>query len=162
MELPRIVAAFLSTLTAAMSQPVLRIGTRNGRPYADIVFDSAPRQSIDERIAKIDAARANMAEALSAIDELKEAANTNKADLEAALEQLGQTRAAKSAAERELNVVRKIANSDVEVFRRLAGVPSRSQVAKERALGFVFGVIASLLASGLWWLIAKLCPVFKS
>jgi hypothetical protein len=162
MELPHIIAAFLKTVSDVLSQPVLRIGTRNGRPYADIVFESTPRQSIDERIAKIDAARANLAEALSAIDELKAAANANKADLEAALEQLGQTQEAHSAAVRELSVVRQIADSDVEVFRRLAGVPSPSQIAKERALGFLFGVVASLLASGLWWAIAKLWPIFKS
>lgn len=162
MELPRIVAVFLKTLVDVMSQPVLRIGTKNGIPFADIVFDSLPRQSIDDRIAKIDAARANLAEALDAIDELKIAAKDNKADLEAALEQLGQTHAAKFAAERELSVVRKIADSDVEVFRRLAGVPSTSQIAKERALGFIFGVIASLLASGIWWLIANVWPIFKS
>jgi hypothetical protein len=162
MELPQLVAAFLNTLSDVLSQPVLRIGTKNGRPYADIVFESAPRQSIDDRIAKIDAARSNLAEALSAIDELKSAANANKADLEAALEQLGQTQAAKTAAERELGAVRKIADADIEVFQRLAGVPTRSQVAKERALGFLFGVIASLLASGVWWSIAKFWPIFRS
>ena len=93
-----------------------------------------------------------------AIDEIKAAAGANKADLEAALEQLGRTQAEHNAARRELELVRQVANSDVETFQRLAGVPSKSQIAKERALGFVFGVIASLLASGIWWGAVKLWP----
>jgi hypothetical protein len=162
MELPYIVAAFLKTLTDVMSKPVLRIGTMNGVPFADIVFDDKPRQTIDERIAKIDAARNNLADALIAIDELKAAAGTNKADLEVALEQLGRTQAEHTAARKELELVRQVANSDVETFQRLAGVPSKLHIAKERALGFVFGVLASLLASGIWWAVTKLWPYLKT
>lgn len=94
MELPSLVAAFLKTLSDILSSPVLRIGTKNGRPYADIVWEESPTQSIDQRIEKIDAARANLADALSAIDELKQAANSNKADLEEAISQLNQAQAA--------------------------------------------------------------------
>ena len=162
MELPSLLAAFIKTLSDVLTSPVLRIGTKNGRPYVDIVWTDQPSQSIDQRIEKIDAARANLADALAAIDELKLAASSNKTDLEDAISQLNQTQAAKLAAERDLSLVRKIADSDVEAFRKLAGVPSRSQVAKERALGFVFGVVASLLASGLWWLIARMWPILKS
>lgn len=162
MELPQFVAAFIKTLSDIISSPVLRIGTKNGRPYADIVWQDKPHQSIDQRIEKIDAARANLADAIAAIDELKAAANSNKADLNDALAQLNQAQAEKTAAERDLEVVKKIADSDIEVFRKLAGVPSSSHIAKERALGFLFGVIASLVASGLWWLIARAWPVLKS
>lgn len=162
MELPSFVAVFLKTLVDVLSSPVLRIGTENGRAFADIVWKDQPSLSIDQRIEKIDTARANLADALAAIDELKQAASLNKADLEEAVSQLNQTHAARSEAERDLRGVRKIAESDVDVFRKLAGVPSRSQVAKERALGFLFGVIASLIASGLWWFIATMWPVLKS
>lgn len=162
MELPYFAAAFLKTVVDVMSKPVLRIGTKGGVPFADVVFEDEPRQTVDERIAKIDAARANLADALVAIDELKAAANANKADLETALEQLGRTQAEHDAATRELELVRQVANSDVETFQRLAGVPSKSQIAKERALGFLFGVIASLLASGIWWAAAKLWPYLKT
>ncbi|MEO8390547.1 hypothetical protein [Polaromonas sp.] len=162
MELPYIVAVFLKTLVDVVSKPVLRIGTMNGIPFADIIFDDEPRQTIDERIAKIDAARSNLADALVAIDELKAAASANKADLEVALEQLGRTQAEHNAARKELELVRQVANSDVETFQRLAGVPSKSQIAKERALGFVFGVIASVFASGIWWGVTKLWPYLKT
>ena len=130
MDLPSLVAAFIKTLSDFLSSPVLRIGTKNGRPYADIVWKDQPSQSIDQRIEKIDAARANLADALAAVDELKKAANSNKADLEEAISQLNQTQAAKTAAQHDLNTVRKIADSDVGVFRKLAGVPSTSQIAK--------------------------------
>lgn len=156
MELPYIAAAFLKTLVDVFSKPVLRIGTLNGIPFADIVFEDNSRQTVDERIAKIDAARENLSEALAAIDELKAAATANKLDLEEALANLGKTHAEQAAARRELDLVRKVADSDVEAFQRIAGVPSRTQIAKERALGFAFGVIASLLASAIWWLGAKL------
>ena len=162
MELPYLAAAFIKTLSDVLSKPVMRIGTKNGLPYVDVVFEETPRQTIDERIAKIDAARSNLAEAISAIDELKAAANSNKADLESALERLGQTQAKHDDAKRELELVRQVASSDVETFQRLAGVPSKSQIAKERALGFVFGVLASLIASVVWWLLTKYWPYLKT
>jgi hypothetical protein len=155
MKLPYPVAAILKHLVDFMSEPVMRIGTRNGVPFAEIVFKEEFRQTVDERITKIDSARANLAEALIAIDELKAAASANKADLEMVLQQLGKTNAEHSAAKQKLVLVRQVANSDVETFQRMAGVPSKSQIVKERVLGFVFGVIASLAASGLWWIGAK-------
>jgi chromosome segregation ATPase len=104
---------------------------------------------IDERIAQIDVARDSLESALSAIGELKAAAERNKEELRTALGRIEEARAAEAAAEKELENVKQIAQADVEVFKKLAGVPSRAQIARERFIGFVIGVVASLAAWGI-------------
>ena len=94
------------------------------------------KTSIDERLAKIDIAKTNLSEALKAIDEIKTEAESNKKESE--------------------NTVRKLASSDIESFRKVAGILSPSQIKRERIIGFVSGVIASIVASGLVWLIVKI------
>lgn len=96
-------------------------------------------------------ARRNLAEALEAIDELKSAAEANQAELAIALERLRDAQDQRAAAEKEVKAVQSIAQADVEVFRKLAGVPSKMEIAKERLIGFILGVLASVI----WWALAK-------
>lgn len=62
--------------------------------------------------------------------------------------------------------LRKLAEVDVEAFRKVAGVPTQLQMAKERfrerAYGFLLGVLASVVASAIWWLLAKYVPALRS
>lgn len=110
---------------------------------------SPPAGTIDERIAKIDIARENLAESLRAIDELKVAAEDNKKELQEALAKFQLLEKQKANAEIELQEIKRIAQADVETFRKLAGVPTEPEVRKERIIGFVSGVLASLFAAGL-------------
>ena len=104
---------------------------------------------IDERIKKIDSARENLVESLKAIDELKSTTHENKKELEEVLKKLGHIEKEKRSVEQELEKIRKITNSDIEIFRKLAGVPDDSDRKKERVVGFISGIVASLIASAI-------------
>lgn len=112
-------------------------------------------ESIDERIAKIDAAKANLVEVLAAIDELRDAAEQNRHDAEAALRQLERLERDKSSLEEELAAVRGVIDTDVNTFKRIAGIPSENDIRRERVLGFITGVASSVVASGVVWLIVQ-------
>ena len=116
-----------------------------------ISIESPPsyKASLDERIARIDAARSNLLEGLQAIDELKLAAQENKKELEDALAKLRVLEKNKASAEEELGQIRRIASADIETFQKMAGVPSASKVKRERVVGFISGVLASIIASGI-------------
>jgi uncharacterized protein involved in exopolysaccharide biosynthesis len=102
--------------------------------------------SRDGRIAKIDEARTNLEDALSALGELKSEAEANKAELQDALRRLDEAKAGHAAETEQLVQIRAIAEADIAAFRRMAGI----NPARERLIGFLGGVAASLIAAGLW------------
>lgn len=111
-----------------------------------ISLDPSTKKPIDARIAKIDEAKANLQEALTALGELSADAERNKAELTRALEGLQEARAAHASEAEQLNQIKNIAQSDVEAFRRIAGIAPM----RERIIGFVAGVFASLFAAAIW------------
>lgn len=111
--------------------------------------------NIDERLAKIDLAKSNLSDALKAIDELKTAAEHNKQDAEQALLQLEQLHRHKDDLEKQIQTLKYLAETDTEAFRRVAGILSPAQIRRERFIGFFSGVLASVVASGVVWLIVK-------
>ena len=161
MELPSLIATLLVKGLDLWTTPVFRFGIRNGLPYAELLPKDSPHETIDARLAKIEFARRNLAEALGAIDELKSAAEANQAELAIALERLRDAQEQRASAEKEVQAVQSIAQADVEVFRKLAGVPSKMEIAKERLIGFILGVLASVIASAIWWALAKYWPSLK-
>ena len=84
------------------------------------------------------------------------------AEQAATLQTLAATQTQSASAEKELEAVREIAKSDIGVFQKLAGVPSRQEVAKERFIGFLLGIAASVLASAVWWALTKWWPLFRT
>ena len=142
--------------------PILRFHIRSDRASVELLPKRAGPQSIDERIEKIEAARLNLTEALTAIDELRQAAEDNKVDLAKALQALTDTEGKRADAAKQLEALREIAENDVGAFQRLAGVPSRGDIARERFIGFLFGIAASVIASGIWWAFTRLWPLLKS
>lgn len=155
MEVKGPIGRGLAYLLRLWFHPVLSLRARGDEYHVELWASMEQTPGIDERIAQIDVARDNLESALSAIDELKAAAERNKDELRGALERIEQARAAESAAERELENVKQIAQADVEVFKKLAGVPSRAQMARERFVGFLIGVIASLAAWGVLWILKR-------
>ncbi|MGE0351054.1 hypothetical protein [Hydrogenophaga sp.] len=147
---PSVFAAILSKVLELWTKPVFRFGVQDGRPTVELFPERYEPASLDERIQRIDAARRNLIEALDAIDELKAAAEENKAELAAAIERLNSANRQRVTAERELAAVRDIAQSDIDVFKKLAGIPSQREIAKERFIGFLLGIAASIAAAGLW------------
>jgi rRNA-processing protein FCF1 len=118
--------------------------------------------SIDDRIAKIDDAKTSLLEGVRLIDELREAAETNKKDAELALADINKLAADKANVQKELDAIRNIAQADVEIFKRMAGVPSAHEIRRERIIGFVSGVVSSLIASGLIWISVLIIQYFFS
>ncbi len=132
------------------TMPVFRYGVENGKAYAELFPAFNAEKSIDERVRKIDEARKNLVSALSAIDELKEEAALNMRKAHELQERVATLSSEKAAVDTELNEVRKIMDSDVNAFQRVAGVPSQKQIAKERLVGFGLGILASLIATLGW------------
>ena len=167
MEIKGPLGRFLALLLRAWSTPLVRYGIRSdGKIHVQLLpaLDDLRGESpgIDARLAQLDQARENLVTALQAVDELKLTAERNKQELHQALERIDQAQREKAAAEKELASVRKIAEADVEVFKRLAGVPSRSQIARERLVGFILGVLASVAATGLVWFGSWVWQLFKT
>jgi len=89
-------------------------------------------------------------------DELRDEADRNKQDLAKALAELSTVQVNKATAERELYAVKEAVNVDIEVFRSLARIPNDAQIKRERLMGFITGVLASIIASAIWWAGSKL------
>lgn len=115
--------------------------------------------SIDERIKKIEIAKQNLIDGLSAIKELETEAENNKNEIKKALLEIQKLRVNKDDLEKELNSIKQVISSDVSSFKKIAGIPTEMQKKRERILGFISGVIASVLASGI---IALIVLVFNS
>lgn len=142
-----------------------RLGERADEPAIESTGSDATA-SIEARIGKIDAAQRSLAEAVEAMAEIHAMAEQNRAELAEALQSLAEAQKERVSAERELRAIKELAQADIAVFRKLAGVPSEIELAKqrftERAIGFGLGVLASVIASLLWWAITKYVPALKS
>jgi hypothetical protein len=145
----------------AWTTPVLQVHVDRERVQVSFLPPRPETSGIDDRLAQIDQARESLGSALSAVDDLRAAAERNKNELRDALERIGQARAEKAVAEKQLESVKQIAQADVEVFKNLAGIPSRAQIARERFIGFIIGVVASLIASGILWALVRAWEHFK-
>jgi len=108
--------------------------------------------SIDERIKKIDLAKKNLVEGLSAIEELKTEAQNNQRDAQNALLEIKRLKGDKSNLETELESIKRVIKSDVSTFKKIAGIPTDKEIKRERVMGFITGVFSSIIASGLIWL----------
>ncbi len=137
-------------LVRLWTTPVFRYGVKNGKLYAQVLPALEPEKSIDDRIKRIDEAREHLISGLSGIDELKQEAKVNKQEIEELRARLKYLTSEKESAGLELKEIRKVTASDINAFQKLAGVPSRIQIAKERFVGFILGLVASLLATIIW------------
>ena len=116
---------------------------------------------IPQRLAKIESAKTYLSDALQAMDDLKIAAENNKQDAKVALVQLEELHKNKHNLEKEIQTLKQLAETDTETFRKVAGILSPAQVRRERLIGFVSGVLASVVASGIVWSIVKAIDFFS-
>lgn len=137
-----------SYLDDILSQLVKKL---SGKDPADGV-----NRTIDERIAMIDSARANLLEGVQAIDELRQQAEQNKKDVANAMQQIALLERDKNSLEEQRKAIAAMIDSDVTAFQRIAGIPSKTAIRRERFIGFISGVIASTVASGVVWMIVKI------
>ncbi|MDF1740472.1 MAG: hypothetical protein P1U86_15030 [Verrucomicrobiales bacterium] len=106
-------------------------------------------KSIDKRIEKLDDAREALSQGLDAIDELRTDASRHKNEVKKALEELSDLSSETAELEAKKDSIAKVLDSEVSAFRDVAGIPSEVQRRRDKVLGFVSGVIASMVASGL-------------
>jgi uncharacterized membrane protein YdfJ with MMPL/SSD domain len=126
----------------AMEQIMRSVGiTSTKEIYAALT--KTGQNDIDARISKIDIARENLLEALTAIDEMKTSAHANKRELEdlrALVERVGKERD-DLVADREL--IAKLTAADKDRLRRLLGAPTRLQSVGMGIVTFVFGALVT-------------------
>lgn len=148
--------SILSLYIDLVARVLRRLRVRfDGFGFSVELRDEAKR-SIDERIGLIDAARANLVDGVRAIDELRAEAERQRRQAQEALAQVSALQQDKAALEKQRQALKTVIQSDVESFREVAGIPSRSAIRRERVVGFISGVLASVVASGMVWGIVKL------
>lgn len=127
-------ASVVTKLARTLTGLELGVGVDRNRP-------------VDERIARLDEARAALSEGLDAINELRQDATRAKVEHASVISALETALANRDDAEKKLEAIHGIITQDVKAFREVAGV---SDIRKERLIGFVSGVFASIIASALW------------
>lgn len=123
-------------------------------------FQEEAQHSLDQRVAKLDAARANLVDGIQAIDQLMAEAQKNKTEIVEAAQQISRLNADKQSLYEELNAIKSLVTADVDAFRKVAGVPTATDIRRERLIGFVSGIVASLIASALVFGATKLFLIF--
>ena len=110
-----------------------------------IPFQIGPAErSIDERIAKIDEAKKNLVDVIAAIDALRKEAEKNKEEAAQALQDIARLEKDKSMLHEEVEALKTLSQTNAQAFRKATGIPNAKT---ERIIGFVSGVIASIVAS---------------
>jgi hypothetical protein len=107
-------------------------------------------QTIDERILKIELAKKNLLESLNAIEELKKEAENNKVEFQKTIEELNKVKLDKTTLETEYNSLKQLSTKDLNTIKGIIGIPDKN---RERLIGFATGVITSLIASGIIYII---------
>ena len=147
--LRRLIRAVFETLEASISGPVLPLAgfIREVVSAALGIDETAPVRPIDQRLAKLDAAKSALQESLEAIQELQLEASNARIEHAAASSRLETILETKGDEERKLNELRAFYARDMSTLRELTGAPNQGL---ERVLAFFLGVGASLIASVLW------------
>lgn len=136
-------------LSSGVSKAAFRImmGALGGGLGLD-VFDSIVKKEsgdVDKRLAKIEAARENLLEALTAIDEIKATAQEHKKELvniQHSVVEIGKERD-KLTADKDLLV--QMTSAERDRLREILGVPTRLQAMLIWVGTFLFGAVTSWL-----------------
>jgi hypothetical protein len=119
-------------------------------------FDAT--RDLDERIRKIESARDNLRDALSAVDELQRSAQDNRAELAALQDALQRASAERDTLSAHNENLKRLADVDIRTIRRTLGIPTRQEVWRGHALSFVGGVLTTFILSLAYDFVVK--PVF--
>jgi hypothetical protein len=114
------------------------------------------RDTIDQRLSKIDDAKHSLTDALGALSELKLQAEANKSRYDALVVKLSNAQKEEASAQEQLQVLKDLAVLDSRMVRNALGIPSPAQQWRERGVSFALGVVASIVAAVIWHFAAKL------
>jgi chromosome segregation ATPase len=101
----------------------------------------------DATFQKIEKARENLTEAVTALDDLRDRYADEQERLTNLLNDVKQKRAEYAKATGDLTKTRELLRADQETLRRVLGINDR----RSKIIGFVSGVLASLIATLLWF-----------
>ncbi|MBN8245119.1 hypothetical protein JF546_19045 [Nitratireductor aquimarinus] len=121
-----------------------------GFGFAKDVFDELRRAPIDERLAKIEEAKHNLTDALTAIEDMQADAQERQRSLKMLTSKIERARSEKTGVEKELEALETLARLDPQGVRKVFRIPTTFQVWAGRLISFVLGVVASLVASWIW------------
>jgi prefoldin subunit 5 len=148
---PSVILATAKIVEKLVRLARIRIGLG---PFGNIdVSLSTPltRESIDARLEKIETARQNLTEALSAMDELRTTAEQNRRDLETLTNAIARAETDKADLNAQLDALKKLSAIDTETVREALRIPTEVDRWKERIWGFIFGgIVAGLVATAIW------------
>jgi flagellar hook-basal body complex protein FliE len=141
-----VVDTLLGGYIELFARVVRQLGHHLGVPVPRLPWEPEP-PTIDQRLARLEEAKAALAESLAAIEDLQRQAEESKRDHARARSELAATIASKDDAERKLEAIKRLMDQDIEAFQTVAGV---ANIRKERMIGFGSGIAASVIASLLW------------
>ncbi|MCW2393770.1 MULTISPECIES: hypothetical protein [unclassified Sphingobium] len=122
----------------------------------DATISGGSRRSVDQRIARLDEAKAALSESLEAIDELRADAEAARVEHATVVHALNTALSNKDDAQQKLESIRRIIAQDVSAFQEIAGVPD---IRRERTIGFLSGICASIVATAIWVWAPKVWPL---
>jgi 3-methyladenine DNA glycosylase/8-oxoguanine DNA glycosylase len=108
------------------------------------------QETIDQRIAKIDAARQSLSEAVEAVDSLKVTAEQNKLDLQELTTAIERAESEKASLHVQLAALKDMAAMDGDAVRTALKLPTSVDIWRERIISFLFGIGASVAAAFVW------------
>jgi hypothetical protein len=114
------------------------------------VLGAVLRTPLDERLAKIEEAKRNLAEALTAIEELEGQAQENSRSLAVLTAKLDDAEKTKSLVQEDIDTLREAAKLDANGLRKGLGIPGPVGQVVALVISFCLGVAASLTANYLW------------
>lgn len=153
--LPDIARALAEIIVLMIDKFILPGTGRLAQKYGLSTLGLQTGASIDARLIKIDAARASLEDALSAMDALKATAEQNKADLKRLERAIEKAEGQKADLSAELNALKQLSALDSDSVRRALRMPTRVDIWRERIIAFGFGIMASVVAAYLWELWIK-------
>jgi hypothetical protein len=115
-----------------------------------------PEVEIDKRLTKLDDVQNYLNDAIDAIEDLKVTADENRATQRRLLAEVSLLRENQRQAECEAKAISDATKTDIDAFRKLAGVPTKDEIWRGKVFGFVSGVLASVVAAGIVWGITEL------
>lgn len=158
--IPDISRAMAEVIVLMLDRFVLPGAGRIAQRYGFGTLGLQTRDSIDARLVKIDAARAGLEDALSAMDDLKATAEQNKADLQRLERAIEKAEGQKADLSAELSALKQLAALDSSSVRRALRMPTRVDIWRERIIAFTAGIAASVVATLLWelWIKSQFFP----
>jgi hypothetical protein len=124
----------------------------------NLLLDRESPESIDARIKKIDAARDNLFDALSAMDDLKRMATENQEELTSLQTAIKAASEEKEGLAKHNDNLKKLSEIEVGSIRTALGIPTRSQVRLGYFVSFIVGLVTTQLFTFVYDFIAK--PAF--